>query len=148
MTKILLSDNFTLAEMLKSSTAVRQGFVEQLTPPISVVKNLEALAKNILQPLRNAERTPILIISGYRCHRLNDFIGGSDNSQHVTGEAVDIESDDNEALFNMIQELGLPFDQLINEFNFAWVHVSFGPRNRRQILRAIKEKGKTKYLQI
>jgi len=150
MTKLMLSENFSLAEMLESNIARRKGFVEQFTPPIAVVKNLENLVTNILQPLRTAIRQPITISSAYRCDRLNDAIGGASNSQHTTGEAVDISCNaiGNEALFAKIQEMNLPFDQLINEFNFAWIHVSFGPRHRRQIFRAVSENGKTKYLQL
>ena len=40
----------------------------------------------------------------------------------------------NKQLFELIKNLKLPFDQLINEYNYTWVHVSYSPRNRRQIL--------------
>lgn len=137
-----LSPNFTLEEMLESQTARRKGIAEQFTPPPEVIANLKALCKNILQPLRDAIGGPIKISSGYRCPRLNKAIGGAKNSQHMAGEAADIQGLNgmtNKQLFNKIKQLGLPFDQMIWEFgndqNPAWVHVSFGPRHRRQIIR-------------
>ncbi len=136
-----LSPNFSLEEMLESQTARRKGIAEQFTPPPEVVTNLKALCKNILQPLRDTLGGPIKISSGYRCPRLNKAIGGAKNSQHMAGEAADIQGIGmtNKQLFNKIKQLGLPFDQMIWEFgndqNPAWVHVSFGPRNRRQIIK-------------
>lgn len=137
-----LSPNFTLEEMLESQTARRKGIAEQFTPPPEVINNLRALCKNILQPLRDSVGGPIKISSGYRTPRLNRAIGGARNSQHMVGEAADIQGLNgmtNKQLFNKIKQMNLPFDQLIWEFgndqNPAWVHVSFGPRNRRQIIR-------------
>jgi len=132
-----LSKNFTLAEMLESQTARRHGIDEQFMPPAKVVDNLQALVKNILQPLRD-KVGPISVSSGYRCKRVNTIIKGAASSQHLTGQAADIKGANNKALFDAIIEMKLPFDQLIWEFgtkaNPAWVHVSFGPRNRRQVL--------------
>ena len=58
----------------------------------------------------------------------------------MSGEAADIRTVEdskraNKELFNLIIELGLPFDQLINEHDYDWVHVSYGKRNRRMILK-------------
>jgi hypothetical protein len=71
----------------------------------------------------------------------------------VKGEAADIRSledtpAENKKLFDLIVKLKLPFDQLINEYNFDWVHVSFGARHRRQKLKAVKRNGRTTYIQI
>jgi zinc D-Ala-D-Ala carboxypeptidase len=147
MTYLKLSKDFTLAEMLISQDAVRHGFSEQFTPDNSVVKNLDMLVSNILQPLRDAVKAPIYVSSGYRCERVNLHIGGAENSQHILGQAADLHcyAISNEAMFYKILEIGLPFDQLINEFNFAWVHVSYSQRHRKQILEAVRENGKTIY---
>lgn len=147
-TFLKLSKDFTLAEMLRSDVATRMGFDEQFSPPIEVIRGLEQLTENILQPLRDAARSPIRVTSGYRCDRVNTAIHGAQGSQHVNGEAADIENYElgNEFLYNEILRLNLPFDQLINEFNFAWVHVSYSNRHRRQLLKAIRENGKTKYI--
>jgi zinc D-Ala-D-Ala carboxypeptidase len=136
-----MTKHFTLNEFIESQTARRRGIDEQFRPPAHIRKNLQALAENILEPLR-AHTGPIRISSGYRCKRLNAAVGGSISSQHMQGQAADIISADsnisNATLFNLIISLNLPFDQLIWEYgtkiNPAWVHVSFGPRNRKQIL--------------
>src|SRR5688572_24778844 len=146
-----LSKNFFLHEMLASQTAVRMGYTEQFEPPESVVINLEALCKNILQPLRDALGHSLRVSSGFRCHRVNIDIGDATKSQHVTGHAADIEDfeDGNEQLLRKIVELRLPFDQVINEFGYQWVHVSFDPsRARKQVLEAVKQNGKTVYKEI
>jgi zinc D-Ala-D-Ala carboxypeptidase len=145
---IKFTNNFSLYELL--STSHRMFDEEQYNPPTEVIENLRALCINILQPLRDALGTPLKINSGYRCPSLNKSIGGSKNSQHMTGQAADIIdlTHGNEFLFKKIKELNLPFDQIIDEFNFRWVHVSYDPvRNRQQILQAKKDsRGKTVYV--
>ena len=105
----------------------------------------------MLDPLREAYGKPIIVTSGYRCPKLNAIVGSTPSSQNVKGEAADIKSvqdtpEENKKLFDLIVKLGLPYDQLINEYNYDWVHVSFGPRHRRQRMKAIKSNGKTKYM--
>lgn len=137
-----LTKNFSLRELLVSETAARFNFTEQYEPPEAVVKNLEQLCIKILQPLRDVLKYPIHVNSGYRCPRTNTSIGGAARSQHLTGHAADIEDfkNGNEYLLHKIVELKLPFDQIINEFGYQWVHVSFDPtRNRRQVLEAVKD---------
>jgi len=136
-----LTENFSLEELLESPTARRKGFNEQFEPPDEVVNNLRELCIHILQPLRN-HVGPINISSGYRCPRLNKAVKGAKNSQHLTGEAADINgvgSVTNKMLYDAISELKLPADQIIWEYGTdqepAWVHVSYGPRHRRQTLR-------------
>jgi len=145
---IQFTKNFSLFELLVTSQ--RQFDDEQYNPPPEVIENLRALCVNVLQPLRDALGTPIKINSGYRCPSVNKAIGGATNSQHMTGQAADIIdlTNGNEYLFKKIKELKLPFDQMIDEFGFRWVHVSYDPkRNRREILQARKDaKGKTIYV--
>lgn len=129
---------FNYYELTASSTAKRKGIDN--TPDATVRANLTALVANILDPLREAYGKPIVVSSGYRSPKLNRAVGGAAKSQHVTGQAADIHtlSDtpaDNKKLYDMILKLKLPFDQLINEYDFNWVHVSFSPRNRRQVLK-------------
>ena len=143
-----LSKHFTLDEFIKSATATRLGIDN--TPDEKVLNCIQALVDNVLEPLRVHYGRPIIITSGYRCPKLNKAVGGSSTSQHAIGQAVDIRSvsdsrEDNKELFDMILEMKLPFDQLINEFGYDWVHVSFSPRNRRQVLKAEKSGGKTVY---
>lgn len=128
---------FTIQELTKSATASRRGINN--IPDEIVKMNLTLLVENILDPLREAWGAPIIVTSGYRCGRLNKAVGGAAKSQHMYGQAADIRTvsdkpSDNKKLFDLIRELKLPYDQLIDEYNYNWVHVSYGPRNRRQIL--------------
>ena len=72
---------------------------------------------------------------------LNKAVGGSKTSDHMNGCAADIVGTpntpkENKRLFNLIQELKLPFDQVIDEKNFSWVHVSHRREgNRNQVLK-------------
>lgn len=130
---------FTIKELCASDTARRKGIDNEPTPEI--VRNLTALVDNILDPLREAWGKPIIVNSGYRCDALNKAVGGVAASQHRYGQAADLDVGsraDNMKLFNLIEELDLPFDQLCFEKgNTAvgpdWVHVSYSPRNRREI---------------
>lgn len=126
---------FTIKELTKSSCA--DQYKIDNTPPQESISNLTALVDNVLDPLREAYGRPINVTSGYRCPELNKKVNGSKTSQHVLGQAADItvgSPDNNKKLFSLIKSLKLPFDQLIDEYNYSWVHVSYGPRNRRQIL--------------
>ena len=128
---------FTIKELTKSDVAKRNKINN--TPTQEEEANLIALVDNILDPLREAYGKSIIVTSGYRCERLNKLVKGSKTSQHRYGQAADIRTvedtiEENKKLFDLVQELNLPFDQLIDEYNYDWVHVSYSPRNRRQIL--------------
>ena len=130
--------HFTLRELIKSDTAIRKGIKN--IPNRQEEQNLIALIDNVLDPLREAYGKPIIVTSGFRCEELNRLVGGSKTSQHRTGQAVDIRTisdtpEENKKLYDLIIESNLPFDQLINEHNFDWVHVSFSEKNRKQILK-------------
>ncbi len=129
---------FTLRELTKSDTAIRKGIKN--VPSKSEEANLIVLVENILDPLRETYGKPIIVTSGYRCEELNRLIGGSKTSQHRSGQAVDIRTvidtpEENKKLYDLIIKLNLPFDQLIDEHNFDWVHVSYSPKHRKQILK-------------
>jgi zinc D-Ala-D-Ala carboxypeptidase len=130
---MLLTPHFTLGEMIVSQTAVRMGIAN--TPNSKQVANLKALCVNILEPLRELAGTPINISSGFRNPIVNRLVGGSSNSQHMKGEAADfrVEGLTVQELFDLARTSQLPYDQLIQELD-SWVHISFGPRNRRQAL--------------
>ena len=122
--------HFTLDELTRSATARRLGIDNTLTRQAAA--NLKQLVANILDPLREAYGAPIYVNSGYRCPVLNRAVGGSASSQHLTGEAADITAGSkagNRRLYELLRNL--PVDQAINEHNFAWLHVSYGPRHRR-----------------
>ena len=88
---MMISKNFTLAELCNSAAAKRFGINNN--PDDKVIKNLELLAKNILQPIRDHFDKAIHIVSGYRSPGLNKKVGGASNSQHLIGQAVDIDND-------------------------------------------------------
>ena len=148
-----LSNNLSLSEVIKSNTATRKGIDN--SPTKEHLQNLEAVAKNIFQPIREYFFVPIGISSGYRSEALNLVIGGSRTSQHCKGEALDLDADifgkiTNAQIFEFIKN-NLDFDQMIWEFGTEkepnWIHVSFTTKrpNRKQILKAKKVYGKTKY---
>lgn len=126
---------FTIEEMTKSSTAKANGIDN--TPSEEGVLKLQKLIETVLDPLREWYGKPIIVNSGYRCEALNKAIGGAKSSQHMLGEAADItvgSKEENEKLFNYIKD-NLEFDQLINESDFSWVHVSYREgRLRKQVL--------------
>lgn len=129
--------HFTIDELCRSDTARSRGIDN--TPTEEVRKNLTALVGNVLDPLREWYGKPIYVNSGYRCPALNKAVGGVANSQHLTGQAADIDVNDraeNRRLMKHIED-NLDFDQLIWENGGAWVHVSYRPdgKNRRQVLR-------------
>lgn len=149
-----LSNNLTLSEMTKSLTAKRLGIDNN--PTELHFKNMQVLAKNIFQPIRDYFGVPLSVSSGYRSEALNKAIGGSKTSQHCKGEAIDIDRDyrhdpNNAEVFYYIKD-NLDFDQLIWEFgtqnNPNWIHVSYNTsgKQRGQILVAYKDaNNKTKY---
>lgn len=127
---------FTIEEMTKSSTATAKHIDN--TSNQTVIDNLTKLIEAVLDPLREWWGGPIKVNSGYRCEALNEAVGSkAKKSQHLYGEAADItvgSKTENEKLFNYIKD-NLPFDQLINESNFSWVHVSYREgRLRKQVL--------------
>lgn len=130
-----LTENFTLEELYQSPTACRWKIDN--TPSEEVIEHLKELCEKILQPLRDVMNR-VSINSGYRCEALNKKVKGSNTSQHVFGNAVDIKTVDMKAAFIYIME-NLPFDQLIWEYGDdnqpAWIHVSYSDRNRREVLR-------------
>jgi len=147
---MMLSDNLSLAEATYSATALRKGIVNE--PSVTHLIALKEIANNIFQPCRNHFGKPLRVTSGYRSEELNKIIGGSMKSQHSKGEALDMQSTSgytNRELFEYIKD-HLRFDQLIWEFgddeNPDWVHCSYKSEgNRGEVLRAIRENGKTIY---
>lgn len=127
----MLSKNFTLSELTKSSYAVRNGLSN--IPSSIEIANLKALCVNVLQPLRD-KFGAVNITSGYRAPAVNIGIGGSRNSDHCRGMAADLEIPGvtNREVVAWIRS-NLPFKQLILEYGDAgWVHVSYDPRDLRK----------------
>lgn len=125
--------NFSYDELINSTTAKRLGLDN--TPSEQEKEKLRKLAIEILQPIRDAWKSPIIINSAYRSEKVNAAVGGVKNSQHRLGEAADITiggKDRNKKLFNFIYKLisqgKIKVGQLIDEYNYSWIHVSL-PRS-------------------
>ena len=125
------SNNFTYEELVNSPTANRLKINN--TPNKQQKESLRKLAVEILQVIRDEYDKPIIVTSGFRCDKLNKAVGGAKNSQHTKGEAADIRSvsdsiKDNKEIFDLILRLQkegkIKFGQLIDEYNYNWVHVS------------------------
>lgn len=146
---MILSKNFKLEEFTRSQTAIRYDIDNE--PNCHQIDNIIYLVKEILQPLREIYGS-IHINSGFRSDKLNGMIGGARNSQHCDGMAADINLPDMKSAFHYIAK-GFDFDQLIWEFGDddqpAWIHISYNKNgNRKEILKAVRENGKTKYIRL
>ena len=147
-----LTKNFSLAEMVKSETALRHDMDN--TPGEAEIENLKRLCEQVLQPVRDHFAKGVKVNSGFRAPEVNAKVGGSRTSDHCKGQAADIEIPGvaNADLAQWITE-NLDFTQVILEFytqgipDSGWVHVSYDPANlKKQVLTAVKQNGKTVYL--
>ena len=147
-----LTANFTLAEMVKSETALRHNMDN--TPGETEIENLKQLCEQVLQPVRKHFKTGVKVNSGFRHPEVNAKVGGSKTSDHCKGQAADIEIPGipNADLAIWIMD-NLQYTQLILEFytpgipDSGWVHVAYDPTNlKKQNLTAVKKDGKTVYL--
>ena len=148
-----LTTNFSLPELTKSDTALRLDMDN--TPNALQVENLKTLCEKVLQPVRDHFGKGVKVNSGFRHPQVNEAVGGSKTSDHCRGMAADIEIPGvaNGDLAQWIVD-NLEFRQVILEFytpgvpDSGWVHVSFNPEdNKKQVLTAAKQRGKTVYLE-
>ena len=148
-----ISEHISYKEGVYSITALRLGLNND--PTKAHLTNMELLAEKVFEPLRKHVNGPIKINSFYRGPELNKAIGGSANSQHCKGQAIDIDDVygymSNANMYEYIKN-NLSFDQMIWEFgnsdNPDWVHVSYvnEEANRNRCLLAYKdENNKTAY---
>lgn len=149
----MLTNNFSLHEMIKSETAMRRD-MDNTPHSDEVVQNLTILCEQVLQPLRDVYGVGIKVNSGYRSPDVNAAVGGSRTSDHCKGQAADIEIPGvaNADLAQYIAD-NFDFTQLILEFytqgvpDSGWVHVSYDSNNlKKQVMTAVKQSGKTVYL--
>lgn len=143
---LFVSEQITANFSVKELTVTNKPFAN--VPNATELANMRLLAINILQPLRDSLGKPVVVTSCFRSEAVNKAAGGAATSQHRLGQAADIhvKGMSSQQLAEYIIALKLPFDQLIEEFG-SWVHVSFGPRNRREVLHARKNATKkTVYL--
>ena len=131
---MMLSPNFALSEFTESQTAARLGLDND--PPAELYETLKATAR-CMEDIRDLLGGKVVLISSaYRSPEVNKAVGGSANSQHTKGEAVDFtcpKFGTPREIVTKIKDSPLLFDQLILEYD-RWVHISFSTRNRRQVL--------------
>ena len=140
-----LTEHFTLEEFTRSTTGERNNINNSV--PDDLMPNIQ-LTANKLECVRKVLGFPIIITSGYRCPALNTQVGGSPTSAHTKGLAVDFHCayGTPKEICQRLIDAGVQFDKLIQEYN-QWVHIGFSPSNNRQIvLTAVKQGGKTVYL--
>ena len=151
----MISEHVSYKEGVYSITATRLGVDN--TPNDEQLTSMELVAEKIFEPLRKWVGGPIKINSFFRGSELNKAIGGARKSQHMRGQAMDIDDNygnaTNAEMYHWIKE-NLDFDQLIWEFGDDdspnWLHVSYvSPEdNRNRCLKAYKEQGRSKYMVI
>lgn len=124
---------FSMSELMHSDTAIKYRINNM--PDITSMDNMLDLIHYLLNPLRTYLKRPINVSSGFRCKELNAKVGGSKNSQHLKGQAVDILVDGMKPkdLAKFILNTNLEFDQLILERRgfVEWVHISYAHNNNR-----------------
>lgn len=134
---------FTLGELCKSEVAVANRI--ENTPDNETIARINALMDECLDKVRELWGKPIGVNSGYRCYELNKAVDGAKNSQHMRGEAADITTGSkewNKQLFDMIVASDIVFDQLIDEKDYRWLHISYcTDYNRHQVLHTTKDSG-------
>lgn len=138
-----MSANFTITELTFSDTALRKRIDN--TPDAEKLANLNKLAEE-LEKVRALLGAPMNINSGYRCKELNRLIGGAKNSAHMDGFAADFTCAQFGTPLQIVQKISasnIDFDQAISEG--TWVHISFAPTKRRDVLTAHFGSGSTTY---
>ena len=148
----MISKHISYKEATHSATALRRDLDN--TPNDEQLKCMEEVAENLFEPLRKWVGGPIKVNSFFRGKAVNTAIGGARTSQHMKGQAIDIDDTfgykTNAEMYHYIKD-NLDFDQMIWEFgddkNPAWVHISWVSHrpNRKKLTIAYKENGKTKY---
>jgi len=122
---------FTIEELTHTNTGLPNA------PDAKVLYNLSLLINHVLDPARTEFKASIKVNSGYRSEQVNKAVKGVTSSQHLTGQAADISAgsvEENKKLFEVIKKLGV-YDQLLDEKNYTWIHVSYSDvHNRKQIL--------------
>jgi hypothetical protein len=146
---IKLSPHFDLDEFMASEYGARHGIDN--TPSLDTLARLRVTAAGMEMVREELGSNPIIVSSAYRCVRINRAIGGSANSQHCKGEAVDFKCPAFGTPLNIVDTLrksNIKYDQLILEFwqggQTGWVHISFSTKPRMQCL-IIDKKGTRPY---
>lgn len=133
-----VSEHITLHEATVSPTALRLEIDN--TPSEAEFTAMVMVANQCFEPLRKWYGKPIKVNSFFRCKALNDAVGSKDTSWHRHGSAIDLTAgskEENQKLFNYIKD-NLEFTELINEYDFSWVHVAYVPDKLLKQVKVIK----------
>ena len=135
---------FTIAELYASDTAKKYGINN--FPDATILSHLQQLIY-FLNPLREAWGSAIKVTSGYRCDKLNRFVGGSKTSSHLIGYGVDLipanDKMDEFKKFIVDYMKTRIFDQCIIEKSgkTEWIHIglyNLKDQQRRMIFNIVK----------
>lgn len=130
---------FSIAEFLNSDAADKYQVSNMPADEelLAVLNNINDLVNNVLDPLRARIGRPVIITSGYRSQRVNELVGGSKTSQHLSGKAADIHvqgytPQQMDIVYQTIQ-MCFDFDQLIFYPSKNIIHISWnGDKNRQE----------------
>lgn len=129
---VRLTDNFILRDVSLGAVVSQYAIVNQVgLTKEEIICNLKNLAENVLEPIK-AKYPNMIVTSAFRA--------GSGTSQHLKGEAVDIQFTG--VTKNFYYEAAqwiknnVPYDQFLLEYKttgtgLPWIHVSL-VRNRKQ----------------
>jgi hypothetical protein len=133
----MISKHISTAEATESATALRLGIKN--VPNEVELEAMKYVAENLFEPIREWYDKPIKINSFFRCVALNKAVKGSLTSGHVLGNSIDISGGnkvENKKIFDFIKTSGLDYDQVINEYDYTWIHISLKKTgNRKQVLK-------------
>ncbi len=127
-----LSENFTLQEYLVSQTALEHKISEQFAPPEKVITNIKIL-NGYVQQARTLMNRPFKITSGYRCKALNTRVGGVSNSEHLTGQGVDIAFN---SVADAVKMAEIFIDLGIKRVGLGWnfLHIGISPTHPQKVV--------------
>ena len=135
----MISKHITIEEATQSPTALRMGIKN--VPNAEELEAMKYVAENLFEPIREWYDKPIKINSFFRCVALNKAVKGSLTSGHVLGNSIDISGGnkiENKKIFDFIKTSGLNYDQVINEYDYTWIHISLKKTGNRKQLLVIK----------
>jgi hypothetical protein len=115
-----LTEHFTLEELTHTDHREFDN-----TPNDAELENIKRLAEFLEQVKTVLGGKPIMVNSAFRSKQVNDAVGSKDTSQHRIGCAADIRvpSMTPDQVVRAVIESGLPYDQIIREFD-RWTHIS------------------------
>lgn len=130
-----ISKHISFSEATHSDKAIKLGLDN--TPNTEQLNNMILVATICFEPIRLWYGKPIKINSFFRSEAVNKAVGGAKTSQHCKGEAIDLSAgskEENKKIYEWIKE-NLQYDQVINEYDYTWVHISYKREgNRNQTL--------------